>query len=137
MSTGFYTGSVYNDAKLLGQGFKGEHLPWNDNRTVGIKMHQFGIATKLSAQIGQKAHFVFPKTLLLIRNPLRAILSEFNRVNNRGHSHTGAADEKLFQDGTFLEFMKQQLPRWGKSIAKWLNEYEGQVHTVCYAVWED
>ena len=101
--------TLYNDAKLIGQGFMGEHLPWNDNRTVGVKMHQYGIANKLSAQSGQKTQNVFPKTLLLIRNPLRAILSEFNRVNNQGHSHTGAADDKLFQDGTFHAFLKQQL----------------------------
>jgi len=132
MATGYYTGSVYNDAKLITQGYKGEHLPWNDNRTVGVKMHQYGIASKLSAQNGLKAHKVFPKTLLLIRNPLRAILSEFNRVNNKGHSHTGAADDALFQDGTFLEFLKLQLPRWGRTIEKWLVEYQGEVHTVCY-----
>lgn len=132
MSTGYYTGSVYHDGKLVAQGFKGEYLPWNDNRTVGVKMHQYGIASKLSAQSGKKSHEVFPKTLLLIRNPLRAILSEFNRVNNRGHSHTGAADDLLFEDGTFHKFLKQQIPRWERSIGKWLNDYKGKVHIVCY-----
>merc|ERR1712178_555875 len=46
--------------------------------------------------------------------------------------HTGTADEKLFEDGTFLEFLEKNLPRWGRSITKWMNEYKGEVHTVCY-----
>jgi len=132
MATGFHTGRVYNDNKLVAQGFKGETLAWNDNRTVGVKMHQFGSASKLAHKHQVTAGVLFPKTLLLIRNPFRAILSEFNRLNNRGHSHTGEADEKLFHDGIFLEFFGKQLPRWGRSIAKWMNEYQGEVQAVCY-----
>ena len=130
--SGYYTGSIYNDGKLIARGFKGEQLDWSDNRTVGIKIHQYGSASKLAHKMHKTAGEVFPKTLLIVRSPFKAILSEFNRLNNPSHSHTGEADEKLFKDGTFLNFLELQLPRWGRSIAKWMNDYRGEVQTVCY-----
>lgn len=132
MASGYFTGSVYHDGKLVDQGFKGELLPWNDTRTVGVKMHTIGIARKLAAASGLPLATTFPKVLLLIRNPFRALLSEFNRVNNHRHSHTGAADESLFENGTFAAFVGEQVPRWEKSIQKWIQEYTGSVQTVCY-----
>ena len=73
----FYTqkpiGSIYNDGKLIARGFKGEQLDWSDNRTVGIKIHQYGSASKLAHKMHKTAGEVFPKTLLIVRSPFKAI----------------------------------------------------------------
>lgn len=132
MATGYYTGSVYHDGKLRDQGFKGEVLEWNDTRTVGIKMHTIGVAKKMALDDGRRLKEAFPRALLIVRSPYRVLLSEFNRISNKGHSHTGQADPEMFKNGTFRTFIDTQIPRWEKSIHKWITEYNGILKTVCF-----
>ncbi|XP_068767257.1 sialate:O-sulfotransferase 2 isoform X3 [Struthio camelus] len=69
LATGFYTGSYYFDGSLYNKGFKGERDHWRSGRTICIKTHESG----------QKEIESFDAAILLIRNPYKALMAEFNR----------------------------------------------------------
>lgn len=132
MSTGYHTGSIYHDGKLRDKGFLGETLDWNDDRVVGIKLHKMGYLKKLAIEEEKDMTDLIEKAVLLIRSPYRALMSEFNRVNNDHHLHVGKADETAFRNGTWDKFLEENIERWQNSITSWINQYEGSVHVVCY-----
>lgn len=132
MSTGYHTGSIYHDGKLKDKGFLGETLDWNDDRVVGIKLHKMGYLKKLAAEQNQRMTDLMEKAVLLIRSPYRALMSEFNRVNNEHHLHVGKADAQAFRNGTWDSFLDENIEKWQNSITSWINHYDGSVHVVCY-----
>ncbi|XP_074125931.1 sialate:O-sulfotransferase 2 [Sminthopsis crassicaudata] len=69
LATGFYTGSYYFDGSLYNKGFRGERDHWRSGRTICIKTHESG----------QKEIEAFDAAILLIRNPYKALMAEFNR----------------------------------------------------------
>ncbi|XP_021112976.1 WSC domain-containing protein 2 isoform X2 [Heterocephalus glaber] len=96
LATGFYTGSYYFDGSLYNKGFKGERDHWRSGRTICIKTHESG----------QKEIEAFDAAILLIRNPYKALMAEFNRkvagVRAQlrplvGHAHAGLA--QVWQEG--------------------------------------
>ncbi|KAJ8798888.1 hypothetical protein J1605_000045 [Eschrichtius robustus] len=82
LATGFYTGSYYFDGSLYNKGFKGERDHWRSGRTICIKTHESG----------QKEIEAFDAAILLIRNPYKALMAEFNRkygghIGFAAHAH--------------------------------------------------
>ncbi|KAL8180041.1 UNVERIFIED_CONTAM: WSC domain-containing protein 2 [Gekko kuhli] len=82
LATGFYTGSYYFDGSLYNKGFKGERDHWRSGRTICIKTHESG----------QKEIEAFDSAILLIRNPYKALMAEFNRkygghIGFASHAH--------------------------------------------------
>ncbi|KFP09203.1 WSC domain-containing protein 2, partial [Egretta garzetta] len=82
LATGFYTGSYYFDGSLYNKGFKGERDHWRSGRTICIKTHESG----------QKEIESFDSAILLIRNPYKALMAEFNRkygghIGFAAHAH--------------------------------------------------
>ncbi|KAA8586372.1 hypothetical protein FQN60_000208, partial [Etheostoma spectabile] len=67
--TGYYTGSFYFDGTLYNRGFKGEKDYWKSGRSICVKTHESG----------QKEIEMFDSAILLIRNPYRSLMAEFNR----------------------------------------------------------
>ncbi|TKS83695.1 WSC domain-containing protein 1 [Collichthys lucidus] len=90
--TGYYTGSFYFDGTLYNRGgeggtatvqnerlsFKGEKDYWKSGRSVCVKTHESG----------QKEIEMFDSAILLIRNPYRSLMAEFNRkcAGHLGHA---------------------------------------------------
>lgn len=71
-ATGIYTGSVYKDYGLLKSGFPAESIA--NTSVLIVKTHEFGSISW--------SHF--KKAVLLVRDPAKAILAEFNRQSG-GH----------------------------------------------------
>lgn len=66
----------------LWEGFKGERDHWRSGRTICIKTHESG----------QKEIEAFDAAILLIRNPYKALMAEFNRkygghIGFAAHAH--------------------------------------------------
>ncbi|XP_033496990.1 sialate:O-sulfotransferase 1 isoform X2 [Epinephelus lanceolatus] len=76
--TGYYTGSFYFDGTLYNKGFKGEKDYWKSGRSICIKTHESG----------QREIEMFDSAILLIRNPYRSLMAEFNRkcAGHLGHA---------------------------------------------------
>lgn len=132
MATGYHTGSIYHDGKLKEKGFLGETLEWDDPRVVGIKLHKYGYLKKLAIDSEVEDKSLIEKAVLLIRSPYRALMSEFNRVNNEHHLHVGKADLTAFSDGTWDTFLSTNIEKWQTSITSWIESYSGEVQVVCY-----
>lgn len=132
MGTGYHTGSIYHDGKLKDKGFLGEGLEWDDDRVVGIKLHKMGYLKKLANEREKDMNELMQKAVLLIRSPYRALMSEFNRVNNAHHLHVGKADPTAFTNGTWDTFLSQNIEKWQTSITSWTEQFTGDVHVVCY-----
>ena len=71
MATGYHTGSVYEDGKLIDAGFQGEKLPWYSKEILGVKVHTMGKAKKLVKEFDHEVSIstAFPKTIMIIRSP--------------------------------------------------------------------
>uniref|UniRef100_A0A1B0C6F0 Uncharacterized protein n=1 Tax=Glossina palpalis gambiensis TaxID=67801 RepID=A0A1B0C6F0_9MUSC len=81
-STGILTGSIYKDYGLLKTGFPAENVC--NNSVLLVKTHEWG----------PKAWALFSKALLLVRDPEKAILAEFNRQSG-GHVGFASPDRVL------------------------------------------
>uniref|UniRef100_A0A803V274 WSC domain-containing protein n=1 Tax=Ficedula albicollis TaxID=59894 RepID=A0A803V274_FICAL len=83
-ATGYYTGSYYFDGALYNKGFKGEKDHWRSRRTICVKTHESG-RTEIE---------MFDSAILLIRNPYKSLVAEFNR---KYAGHLGYATERTWQ----------------------------------------
>ncbi|KFP62891.1 WSC domain-containing protein 1, partial [Cariama cristata] len=80
-ATGYYTGSYYFDGTLYNKGFKGEKDHWRSRRTICVKTHESG-KTEIE---------MFDSAILLIRNPYKSLMAEFNR---KYAGHLGYATDR-------------------------------------------
>jgi len=71
-ATGILTGSIYKDYGLLKTGFPAENVC--NSSVLLVKTHEWG----------SKAWAPFSKAILLVRDPEKAIIAEFNRQSG-GH----------------------------------------------------
>ncbi|CAK8675004.1 unnamed protein product [Clavelina lepadiformis] len=108
MASGFYTGSIYQDEALYGEGYLGEYLPWDSGRTIAIKTHKPEYSDDRP----------FDKIIFLIRNPFDAIVAEFNRLHG---GHTGLADQKDFEGKEWEKFVPYKVEKWSRTIYSYLN----------------
>ncbi|XP_068268917.1 sialate:O-sulfotransferase 2 isoform X2 [Nyctibius grandis] len=107
LATGFYTGSYYFDGSLYNKGFKGERDHWRSGRTICIKTHESG----------QKEIESFDSAILLIRNPYKALMAEFNRKYG---GHIGFAAHTHWKGKEWPEFVANYAPWWATHTLDWL-----------------
>uniref|UniRef100_A0A3P8WHR7 WSC domain containing 2 n=2 Tax=Cynoglossus semilaevis TaxID=244447 RepID=A0A3P8WHR7_CYNSE len=116
LATGFYTGSYYFDGYLYNKGFKGERDHWRSGRTICIKTHE-GTRKEIKS---------FDSSILMIRNPYKALMAEFNRKYG---GHIGFASQAHWKGKEWPEFVKNYAPWWASHTLDWLN-YGKSVHVV-------
>lgn len=80
--TGILTGSIYKDYGLLKSGFPAENIC--NASVLVVKTHEWG----------PKALGTFDKAILLVRDPDKAILAEFNRQSG---GHVGFASPDRYK----------------------------------------
>lgn len=105
--SGFYTGSFYFDGTLYNRGFKGEKDFWKSGRSVCVKTHESG----------QKEIEMFSSAILLIRNPYRSLMAEFNR---KCAGHLGHASDAQWKSKEWPEFVSSYAPWWASHALSWL-----------------
>uniref|UniRef100_A0A3Q4BQB5 WSC domain-containing protein n=1 Tax=Mola mola TaxID=94237 RepID=A0A3Q4BQB5_MOLML len=120
LATGFYTGSYYFDGSLYNKGFKGERDHWRSGRTICIKTHESG----------RKEIEAFDSSILMIRNPYKALMAEFNRKYG---GHIGFASQAHWRGKEWPEFVRNYAPWWASHTLDWLN-YGKNVHVVHFEV---
>ncbi|XP_076139371.1 sialate:O-sulfotransferase 2-like isoform X2 [Alosa pseudoharengus] len=118
LATGFYTGSYYFDRSLYEKGFKGEKDNWKSGRTICIKTHEKG----------KQEIEAFDSGILLIRNPYRTLMAEFNRKYG---GHIGFAPMLLWKGETWAKFVEVYADLWASHTLAWLN-YSEQLYVVYY-----
>nr|XP_019941066.1 PREDICTED: WSC domain-containing protein 1-like [Paralichthys olivaceus] len=105
--TGYYTGSFYFDGTLYNRGFKGEKDYWKSGRSICVKTHESG----------QKEIEMFDSSILLIRNPYRSLMAEFNR---KCAGHLGHATDTQWKSKEWPEFVSSYAPWWASHALSWL-----------------
>ncbi|XP_061624362.1 sialate:O-sulfotransferase 2 isoform X2 [Phyllopteryx taeniolatus] len=98
------------------QGFKGERDHWRSGRTICIKTHESG----------KKEIEAFHSSILMIRNPYKALMAEFNRKYG---GHIGFASQAHWKGKEWPEFVKNYAPWWASHTLDWLH-YGKNVHVV-------
>ncbi|KAM9446657.1 sialate:O-sulfotransferase 2 isoform 1-T2 [Clarias gariepinus] len=116
LATGYYTGSYYFDGSLYNKGFKGERDHWRSGRTICIKTHESG----------RKEIEAFDSSILMIRNPYKALMAEFNRKYG---GHIGFASQAHWKGKEWPEFVKNYAPWWASHTLDWL-QYGRNIHLV-------
>ncbi|XP_029468385.1 WSC domain-containing protein 1 [Rhinatrema bivittatum] len=106
-ATGYYTGSYYFDGALYSKGFKGEKDHWRSGRTVCVKTHESG----------KREIEMFDSAILLIRNPYKALIAEFNR---KCAGHLGYATERNWKSKEWPEFVNSYASWWASHVLDWL-----------------
>lgn len=94
-ATGILTGSVYKDYGLLKSGFPAESIA--NSSVLLVKTHEWG------SHVWGK----FGKAILLVRDPAKAILAEFNRQSG-GHVGFASPDRYKRTKGK-CEFVVQKI----------------------------
>ncbi|XP_068126313.1 sialate:O-sulfotransferase 1 isoform X2 [Hyperolius riggenbachi] len=106
-ATGFYTGSYYFDGTLFNKGFKGEKDHWRSGRTICVKTHESG----------KREIEMYDSSILLIRNPYKALMAEFNR---KCAGHLGYATERHWKSKEWPEFVNSYASWWASHALDWL-----------------
>nr|XP_012634608.1 WSC domain-containing protein 1 isoform X3 [Microcebus murinus] len=106
-ATGFYTGSYYFDGTLYNKGFKGEKDHWRSRRTICVKTHESG----------RREIEMFDSAILLIRNPYRSLVAEFNR---KCAGHLGYAADRNWKSKEWPEFVNSYSSWWSSHVLDWL-----------------
>lgn len=106
-ATGFYTGSYYFDGTLYSKGFKGEKDHWRSRRTICVKTHESG----------RREIEMFDSAILLIRNPYRSLVAEFNR---KCAGHLGYAADRNWKSKEWPEFVNSYASWWSSHVLDWL-----------------
>ncbi|XP_077361797.1 sialate:O-sulfotransferase 1-like isoform X1 [Festucalex cinctus] len=107
LMTGYYTGSFYFDGTLYSRGFKGEKDFWRSGRSICVKTHESG----------KKEIEMFDSAILLIRNPYRSLMAEFNR---KCAGHLGHATDAQWKSKEWPEFVSSYAPWWASHALSWL-----------------
>ncbi|NXX49552.1 WSCD1 protein, partial [Tricholaema leucomelas] len=106
-ATGYYTGSYYFDGALYNKGFKGEKDHWRSRRTICVKTHESG-RTEIE---------MFDSAILLIRNPYKSLVAEFNR---KYAGHLGYATDRAWHSKEWPDFVNSYASWWASHVLDWL-----------------
>ncbi|NXU33499.1 WSCD1 protein, partial [Drymodes brunneopygia] len=106
-ATGYYTGSYYFDGALYNKGFKGEKDHWRSRRTICVKTHESG-RTEIE---------MFDSAILLIRNPYKSLMAEFNR---KYAGHLGYATDRNWKGKEWPDFVNSYASWWASHVLEWL-----------------
>ncbi|KAK3560320.1 hypothetical protein QTP86_006296 [Hemibagrus guttatus] len=107
LATGYYTGSYYFDGTLYNRGFKGEKDYWKSGRTICVKTHESG----------KRDIEMYDSAILLIRNPYRSLMAEFNR---KCAGHLGYASDQHWKSKEWPEFVGSYASWWASHVLDWL-----------------
>uniref|UniRef100_A0A673Y0X1 WSC domain containing 1 n=1 Tax=Salmo trutta TaxID=8032 RepID=A0A673Y0X1_SALTR len=107
LATGYYTGSYYFDGTLYNRGFKGEKDYWKSGRTICVKTHESG----------RREIEMYDSVILLIRNPYRSLMAEFNR---KCAGHLGYATDQHWKTKEWPEFVGSYASWWASHVLDWL-----------------
>lgn len=119
-STGIFTGSVYKDYGLLKSGFPAENIA--NSSVLVVKTHEWG----------PNAWAPYGKAILLIRDPEKAILAEFNRQSG-GHVGFASPDRYRRTKGRYwTQFVKNKLWAWEQTNLSWAKNFTGEVKLIFY-----
>ncbi|XP_058974515.1 WSCD family member CG9164-like [Musca domestica] len=119
-STGILTGSIYKDYGLLKTGFPGENVC--NSSVLLVKTHEWG----------PKAWAPFSKAILLVRDPEKAIIAEFNRQSG-GHVGFASPDRYKRTKGKYWQqFVTNKLRGWELMNLNWAKNFTGNVKIVFY-----
>uniref|UniRef100_A0A1B0CIB8 Putative beta-16-n-acetylglucosaminyltransferase n=1 Tax=Lutzomyia longipalpis TaxID=7200 RepID=A0A1B0CIB8_LUTLO len=114
-ATGILTGSVYKDYGLMKSGFPAENV-------LVVKTHERG----------PKVWSYFNRAILLVRDPLKAILAEFNRQSG-GHVGFASPDRYKRTKGKYWEqFVRKQLMAWELMNVGWAKNFTGPIKIIFY-----
>ncbi|KAK1786363.1 hypothetical protein P4O66_018065 [Electrophorus voltai] len=108
LATGYYTGSYYFDGTLYNRGFKGEKDYWKSGRTICVKTHESG----------RRDMEIYDSAILLIRNPYRSLMAEFNR---KCAGHLGYASDQHWKSKDWPEFVGSYASWWASHVLDWLH----------------
>ncbi|XP_037049867.1 WSCD family member AGAP003962 [Bradysia coprophila] len=119
-ATGIYTGSVYKDFGLLKSGFPAENI-FNSSVLI-VKTHEWG----------PNAWEHFGKAILLVRDPDKAIIAEFNRQSG-GHVGFASPDRYKRTKGRYWQqFVTNKLWAWEQMNLQWARNFTGEVEIIYY-----
>ncbi|XP_077977254.1 sialate:O-sulfotransferase 1-like [Glandiceps talaboti] len=105
-ATGIYTGSVYRDGDIMKNGFDGEREDYRLGSTLTVKTHRFNTSEYAAA-------------ILLLRDPYKAYIAEFNRRKTTGHTGNAPFSEFLSKD--WHNFVTRQSARWENHTVSWIH----------------
>uniref|UniRef100_A0A8C3VK41 WSC domain containing 1 n=1 Tax=Catagonus wagneri TaxID=51154 RepID=A0A8C3VK41_9CETA len=89
------------------QGFKGEKDHWRSRRTICVKTHESG----------RREIEMFDSAILLIRNPYRSLVAEFNR---KCAGHLGYAADRNWKSKEWPDFVNSYASWWSSHVLDWL-----------------
>ncbi|XP_030382414.1 WSCD family member CG9164 [Scaptodrosophila lebanonensis] len=119
-STGILTGSIYKDYGLLKTGFPAENVC--NSSVLLVKTHEWGA----------KAWAPFSKAILLVRDPEKAIIAEFNRQSG-GHIGFASPDRYKRTKGKYWQqFVSNKLKGWELMNLSWARNFTGSIKVVFY-----
>lgn len=119
-STGIFTGSIYKDYGLLKSGFPAENIC--NKSVLVVKTHEWG----------PNAWGTFSKAILLVRDPDKAILAEFNRQSG-GHVGFASPDRYKRTKGRYWQqFVTNKLNGWENMNLGWSRFFTGDLLIVYY-----
>ncbi|XP_042224727.1 WSC domain-containing protein 1-like [Homarus americanus] len=113
--TGIFTGSFYNDDFLYKSGMLGEEEKVDSGRTLVQKIHGAMMKTTYPYDLLIRHSFFDHRlpTILLLRNPARAIISYWKLLilQDRG-GHTGDLPPEQFLSKDFHDFVETYVSHW-------------------------
>lgn len=138
-ATGIFTGSVYKDYGLLKSGFPAESIA--NTSVLLVKTHEWG------SHVWSK----FGKAILLVRDPAKSILAEFNRQSG-GHVGFASPDRykrtkgkceskklcksliKLIETihADWMKFVTTKLHAWEQTNLSWGRNFSGPTMIIYY-----
>ncbi|KAH8388106.1 hypothetical protein KR093_011798 [Drosophila rubida] len=119
-ATGILTGSIYKDYGLLKTGFPAENVC--NSSVLLVKTHEWGA----------KAWAPFSKAILLVRDPEKAIIAEFNRQSG-GHIGFASPDRYKRTKGKYWQqFVSNKLKGWELMNLSWARNFTGSIKVVFY-----
>ena len=129
-STGFWTGSAFDDKSLFNGGLKGEFTKITDfSKVVGLKVHNPADSKGEKAIYSLVKKSVVSKCVIMIRNPFDTFVAEFTRMVTGKHS-TGIWGVEEDEIKKKFKENAETLSFWEKS--RWLKSYEGAFRNCMY-----
>ncbi|XP_077980461.1 sialate:O-sulfotransferase 1-like [Glandiceps talaboti] len=119
-ATGIYTGNVKRSPVLDAAGFRGEDEDWRSGTTIVQKSHDF------SRDLIRRFH----SSVLLIRNPYKAMLAEASR-EHAGKTGFAPLDIYYNEKGWDL-YVKKYSSEWESQVSQWLLFHDGPMLLVRY-----
>ncbi|XP_070535716.1 sialate:O-sulfotransferase 2-like [Ptychodera flava] len=105
LSTGIYTGSVFHSKILYTNGFIGEYEDYTLGTTLTVKIHGNYMKD-------------FQAAILLIRDPYKSLIAEYNR---RMAGKTGTASMSDFFSEGWNQYLNERAPVWETHVLHWLS----------------